>query len=114
MRQLESPRLAVARMAPGLALDELLLNLFPIVEAGVLELVVGAGEPENPSGEDPIVFEECRSGARSRSLDSPKGVRVVSNRNDDPDSAHCLAPADELVPWVHAWLRRSIGLDSVD
>ncbi len=108
-RQIDGPRQVMVRMGPGIVLDELMLNLFPLVEAGVIELVIG---PDESAGA-PIVFEECgsRPDGRDGAIRRAK-VRVVEGTRRPPESEQCLAPAGELVPWVHAWLRHSVGLDT--
>ena len=55
----DRPLVAAVPLRPGLVLDELLLNLLPLVEAGVLEVTVDPAMDAERMKTATLVFDEC-------------------------------------------------------
>jgi len=106
------PWLALIRLQPGLMLDELVLNLLPLVEAGVLELVV---DPARRVGMErrTIVFEECPDRPDTSRAGRPAGIRMRRGEPGEKTAeARCLDASTEVPSVVREVLRRSMGVET--
>ena len=111
----DQPLVAAVPLGPSLALDELLLNLLPLVEAGVLEVVVDPTMTSERLETAAIVLEECagcRQGSESaRRLSFRLTGNLPTPRNEESGHLRCLDASSEVVPEIHRLLQWSLGLE---
>ena len=103
---------AIVRIKPGTTLDELLLNLFPLVEAGVLDLTVDPAERVPVSDQRCLVFEDCspfHTEPSRRPEVRIRGQIPSTGRNILPQ---CLEPSSEVVPTLHTLLWEAVDHSS--
>ncbi len=109
----DRPVVAALSLKPGLVLDELILNLLPLVEAGVLEVAVDPVMNPKRIKTATIVFEEC-SGHRSKAGKTRRlSLKLTGSfpGNAPPRDSQCLDPSSEVVPEIRRLLRQSFGFE---